>query len=79
MKWKRVPNSESRKTEGATAIVRGDPGNDKQMFVERAQITRRNMRCEFKKVGRLLIVKCFECNFGNLEICTPNDWKMMNV
>ena len=29
MKRERVPNSGSRKTEGATAIVRGDPGNDK--------------------------------------------------
>ena len=38
MKWKRVPNSGSRKTEGATAIVRGDPGNDKQVFVGRAKV-----------------------------------------
>ena len=27
-----------QKTEGATAIVRGDPGNDKQLFVGRAQV-----------------------------------------
>ena len=27
-----------QKTELATAIVRGDPGNDKQVFVGRAQV-----------------------------------------
>jgi len=63
MKRERVPNSGSRKTERATAIVRGDPGNDKQMFVGRAQVRRRNVRGKkFKKVGRLLVVKCFEGN-----------------
>ena len=63
MKRERVPNSGSRKTERATAIVRGDPGNDKQVFVGRAQIRRGNMRCEkFKKVGRLFILRCFEGN-----------------
>ena len=63
MKRERVSNSGSRKTEDATAIVRDDPGNDKQMFVGRAQVRRRNVRGKkFKKVGRLLIVKCFEGN-----------------
>ena len=63
MKRERVPNSGSRKTEGATAIVRGDPGNDKQVFVGRAQVRRRNVRGQkFKKVGRLRVVKGFESN-----------------
>ena len=33
MKWKRVPNSWYRTSEGTTAIVRGDPGNDKKTFI----------------------------------------------
>ena len=63
MQWKRVPDSWCRETERTAAIVRGDPGNDKQVSIGRAKIRRRGMRGEkFEKVGRLSIVKRFEGN-----------------
>ena len=51
------------KTEGTAAIVGGDPGNDKQVFIGRAKVRRRSVMGEkFKKVGRLSILKCFVGN-----------------